>query len=153
MTVNDFINLLDFEENDYFYHITGNGKSSSILEEGLLVNGTNIIDTNNILYTTCTPLNPEDIVDEDTFNNDLLDSEIGNNRFRDTNEMVIIGVPKYKDKKIVDEFMQDIDGVFYEGIIYNSYIMGYFNNEHEFTPNEEFEYGPDDFYEEHNFSK
>ena len=151
MTVNDFINLLDFEENDYFYHITGNGKSSSILEEGLLVNGTNILDVDNILFTTATPLYPEDAVDEKALNN-LLDAELSSNKLRGTNEMVIIGSPKIMEKDIVEKYNEVIDGVLYKGIVDKTYIMGYFNINHEFTPNEEFIYGNDEFYEEYHYS-
>lgn len=153
MTVKDFINTLNFDEYDYLYHVTGNGKAESIMEEGLLVNGTNILDTDNILFTTCAVLYPEDVVDEETFTKEILDGELGNSQFRDTNEMVIIGAPKDINKRIVDNFNENIDGVYYEGIVYNTYIMGYFNNEHQFTPNEEYDYGTNNFYEESNFRK
>ena len=150
MTVNDFINSLDFNENDYFYHITGNEKSISILENGLLVDGTNILDVDNILFTTATPLYPEDAKDEESVNN-LLDAELSNMKLRDTNEMVIIGSPKIMEKDIVDKYNEVIDGVLYRGIVEKEYILGYFNIRHEFIPNEEFVYGNDEFYEEHHY--
>lgn len=153
MSINDFINSLDFNENDYLYHVTGNGKAESILEEGLLVNGTNIIGTDNILFTTCAVLYPEDVLSEEKFKKELLDSELGDSLFRDNNEMVIIGVPKSLDMDIVDDYLDYIDGEFYEGVIDKSYIMGYFNKDHEFIPNPNYQYGNDDFYEENNFSK
>ena len=151
MTINDFINSLDFNENDYFYHITGNGKSINILEDGLLVNGTNILDVDNILFTTATPLYPEDAFDEKALNN-LLDAELSSNKLRGTNEMVIIGSPKIMEKDIVEKYNEVIDGVLYKGIVDKTYIMGYFNINHEFTPNEEFIYGNDEFYEEYHYS-
>lgn len=154
MTVNEFINCLDFDENDYFYHVTGNGRSDFILEEGLLVDGTNITGTNNILFTTAAPIYPDDVVDEENFKTYFLEDELSNDSIgRDKNEMIIIGSPKFMKKNIVDKLNEVIDGVFYEGIIDNSFIMGYFNIEQEFTPNKDFQYGTDDFYDEHIFSK
>lgn len=35
MTIEEFIQSLDFEENDYFYHVTEQGNAESILEEEL----------------------------------------------------------------------------------------------------------------------
>ena len=55
MNVTDLLKMLDFEEFDYFYHETGDGVGEEIMEEGLLVEGTNILDTNNIAYTTISP--------------------------------------------------------------------------------------------------
>ena len=151
MTVNDFISSLDFNEYDYLYHVTGNGKAENILEEGLLVNGSNILDVDNILFTTATPLYPEDVVDEETFVNELLNGELSDSKLRDTNEMVIIGCPVDMNSNIVDDYLDYIDGVFYEGFVDTSYIMGYFNKKHEFIPNAYYQYGTDKFYEEKNF--
>ena len=151
MTVSDFINSLDFNEYNYLYHVTGNGKASSILEDGLLVNGTNILDVDNILYTTAAPLYPEDVVDEDTFINELLDGELSDSKLRDTNEMIIIGVPIDMNNNIVTDYFDYIDGVFYEGFVDTSYIMGYFNKDHKFIPNINYQYGLDDYYEEKSF--
>ena len=154
MTISEFLNCLDFEENDYYYHVTGNGRSDFILEDGLLVDGTNITGTNNILYTTAAPIYPEDVVDEETFINNLLDGELANESIgRDKNEMIIIGKPKEMKSKIVSKLNDYVNGTFYEGIIENSFIMGYFNIDYEFIPNDNFQYGNDDFYEERHFSK
>ena len=153
MTISEFINSLDFDDYDYFYHVTGNGKAESIMEEGLLVNGTNILDTDNILFTTAAPIYPEDVIDENTFIKELLDGELSNSKFRDTNEMVIIGAPKEHEQDIVNEYLDYIDGEFYEGVVDSSYIMGYFNKDHEFTPNMNYQYGSNNFYNENNFSK
>ena len=54
--------MFDFEENDYLYHVTGRGLGERIMEEGLLVEGTNILNASNIIETTTLPITKE-IVD------------------------------------------------------------------------------------------
>lgn len=152
MNIETFLGSLNLEENDYFYHITGRGNGERIVEEGLLVDGTNILDTDNILYTTTISITPDMVSNSEGFERELLDMEISNKGIRDCSEMVIIGAPKEMQKQIVSHFGEDIDGNYFEGIIQPQYIMGYFNLEHEFTPNGEFEYGTDLFYDS-DFSK
>ena len=49
MNLEEFVNGLDFNNYDYFYHETGKSVGESILEEGLLV------DETNILFTSACP--------------------------------------------------------------------------------------------------
>ncbi len=147
MTIEEFIQSLDFKENDYFYHVTGQGNAESILEEGLYVDGNNILNTNNILETTTLPLTPDIVASDSQFKKFLIEeqSSLG---FRDTSELVILGAPKSCMKQIVSAFYSNKSGVFYEGVVHPDYIMGYFSRDSlEFTLNEKFNYGTDAFYE------
>lgn len=132
--------LFDFESFDYFYHETEEGNGERIMEEGLLVDGTNIIDTNNILFTTTVPITPDMVESSQAFI-DYINSEVGSNTLRDVSEMVIICTEKGNARHLVDEFNQTINEHFYEGIIYPNYIMGYIDmHDMEFHPNEKYEF-------------
>lgn len=124
--------LLDLDEYDYFYHMTSEENAESICEEGLLVNGTNILDTNNIIYTTAIPIDA-DVLEEFDY---ILEDEMGNTNERPTDACVIIGAPKSYNKEVVENFNDYHNGEYYEGIVYNSMIMGYFDMKKEFHPNE-----------------
>lgn len=114
----DACELFNFENNDYFYHMTGSSVSHYIMEEGLLVDGTNIIDAQNLKDTTTIEI---------------------------TSEMVIISVPKDYKKDIVSVFRQVKNRQYFEGIIDKNNIMGYFNTKLEFTPNPNFMFGNEKF--------
>ena len=106
MELSDFLDCLDFDEFDYFYHETSRGNGERIMEEGLLVDGTNILGTNNILYTTASPLT-SDMVDsfDGTYYEGIVDSSF------------VLGYVDLVTKKFslnenyeyADEFFQDED--------------------------------------------
>ena len=54
MSLDNIQDIFDFDNFDYFYHETSKGDAQTIMQQGLLVDGTNIIDTNNILFRRCT---------------------------------------------------------------------------------------------------
>ena len=145
MNIEDLKKCFDFKENRYFYHITGNDLAEEVIEEGLLVDGTNILGVDNILFTTAIEITP-DMLDEFE---QLLDDELKEDNLRGVSQMVIMGCPKDEVDFIVDKTEQHVDGEVYEGIIHPNYIMGYVNLEHEFIPNDMFDYGSDFFYEDH----
>lgn len=151
MTIEEFINSLNFEENDYFYHVTEQGNADSIIEEGLYINGNNILNANNILETTTLPLTIDMVSTSSQFQT-FLEEELNDTGVRDTFEFVVLGAPKNYNKEIVSTFNNYKDGIYYEGIIPNDYIMGYFTKGTlEFVLNEQFEYGTDEYYETMNF--
>ncbi len=150
MNIEDVKKCFNFKDYSYFYHITGDGVGDMICEEGLLVDGTNILDVDNIIFTTAIEITP-DMIDE---LEDILDEELHEDSFRGTSEMVILGCDKSNVSDIVYLEEQEKDGKKYEGIVFPNHVMGYFNIDKEFTPNELFDYGSNFFYEEHeSFSK
>ena len=144
MKIEDVIEFFDFENYDYYYHITGEGIGDLICEEGLLVDGTNIIDTKNLKDTTTIEITPDMVSDSDDFK-EFVEDEISNSLLRDTSEMVIIGSPREVRKKIVVDYNQSKDEHFYQGIIHANMIMGYFNQDLEFICNEKYAHGNDAF--------
>ena len=144
MRIEDTISFFDFENYDYFYHITSHGIGDLICEEGLLVDGTNILGAKNLKDTTTKELSPELVYDVDGFI-DFVQGEVDNCLLRDTSEMVIIGAPKEAEKEIVFNYEQTIDDHFYKGIIYPNMVMGYFNQNLEFITNEHYAHGTDEF--------
>ena len=128
--------LVDLENYDYFYHMTSEENAEGICEDGLFVDGTNILETNNIIYTTAVPID-EDILKNFDY---ILEDEMGNTDARSTDACVIIGAPKEYNKRVVEEYKDYHDGVYYDGIVYNSMIMGYFDLRKEFHPNENYIY-------------
>lgn len=142
--MNELKELFDFRENSYFYHITSEDNAEEILEEGLLVDGTNILDVDNILFTTAIEITPDMVEDFET----LLSEEIHEDNRRGLSAMIIMGCPKEEVRFIVDKTPQEKDGIEYEGIIHPNNIMGYFNLEHEFIPNYLFDYGTEYFSEQ-----
>jgi len=151
MTIEEFIKSLNFEENDYFYHVTGSGNGETISEEGLYVDGNNILDTDNILETTTLPLTP-DIASSVEQLKQYLSEELSDAGLRDTSEFVVLGAPKECMKQIVSDFCDFKDGTYYEGVIPSEYIMGYFSrNSLDFIANENFGFGTDEFFESMTF--
>ena len=146
MNIEEFKKCFNFKENRYFYHITGEDRAEAVLEEGLLVDGTNILDVDNILFTTAIEITPDML---STFEEDILDEELHEDTLRGLSQMIIIGCSKDDVDYLVDKTEQYVDGVSYEGIIHPNNIMGYINLDHEFIPNEMFDYGSDYFYEDH----
>jgi hypothetical protein len=143
MDFNNFKNAFDFKNNSYFYHITSEDLGDTIIEEGLLVDGTNILDVNNIIFTTAIPITP-DMIDNIE---DILDEELHEDDFRGTSIMIILGCDKDSVDNIVNTDGYEKDGKHFEGIVYPNSVMGYFNLEHEFIPNDNFDYGSNEFYD------
>ena len=55
--------------------------------------------------------------------------------------MVIIGAPKDYEKRIVSPYNKYKDGIYYEGIIKNNFILGYIDMfDKQFTVNVNYEY-------------
>lgn len=144
MNIEDTLSFFDFENYDYYYHMTGEGIGDLICEEGLLVDGTNILEATNLKDTTTKELSPEMVKNVDRFIEFVRD-EVDNSLLRDTSEMVIIGSPKDFEKEIVTDYEQSKDEHFYQGIIHANMIMGYYNQELEFFCNEKYAYGTDEF--------
>ena len=133
--------LVDLNEYDYFYHMTSEENAENICEEGLLVNGNNILGTNNIIYTTAVPIDDEVLKEFDY----ILEDEMGNTEARPTDACVIIGAPKEYNREVVENYDDYYNGDYYEGIVNNSMIMGYFDLRKEFHPNENYNYAIDIF--------
>lgn len=143
MNVIDFLKMLNFEEFDYFYHETGAGIGEEIMEEGLLVDGTNILDTNNIAYTTICPLTPELVNTPQEFIK-FLCGEKSSSPTRDVAEMVILSADKEVNGRLVDPYKEFHNGQYYEGIIRKHHVMGVIDLETlDFYFNDEFEYASD----------
>lgn len=140
MNVLDFLKLLDFDNFNYFYHETEPGVGLEIMENGLLVDGTNILGVDNIAYTTTLPLEKDLVNDPQEFV-DFLKQEKSSNPSRKVAEMVILCSTKEIGDRIVESYQDYCNGNYYEGIINNHLIMGVIDLETlEFTMNEEFEY-------------
>lgn len=144
MRLEDAISFFDFENYDYYYHMTGKGIGDLICEDGLLVDGTNILDATNLKDTTTKEITPDMVANHDDFIQ-FVQGEIQNCLLRDTSEMVIIGSPKDFEKEIVSDYEQSKDEHFFQGIIYPNMIMGYYNQGLEFICNEKYAYGTDEF--------
>ena len=141
MNIEELIETLDFDEYDYFYHETSLNNGEKIMEEGLLVDGTNILDTKNILFTTASPLTQELASTPNDFI-DFLTQEKSHLAIRDISEMVIMCAPKDYHMQLVRPYQNyDQNGNYYEGIIENNFIMGYINlDDLNFNPNPDFEF-------------
>ncbi|MBQ7790648.1 MAG: hypothetical protein IJ399_05235 [Bacilli bacterium] len=144
MRIEDTIPFFDFENYDYYYHMTGEGIGDLICEEGLLVDGTNIIGARNIKDTTTIEISRDMVEDPDAFE-EFVSDEVNNSLLRDTSEMVIIGSPKELEKEIVHDYKKSKDEHFFQGIIHANMIMGYFNRDLEFVCNEKYAHGTDEF--------
>lgn len=144
MEIKDFIDTLNFDEYDYFYHETSKNNGKKICEEGLLVDGTNILNTNNILFTTASPLTKDFVEDPNNFIK-FLEQEKTHSTIRDVSEMVIICAPKEYEKQIINEYQDyDENGNYYKGIIENNFIAGFIDlNNLEFHENPDFEFSDD----------
>ncbi len=148
MKIPEFTKILDFDSFNYLYHETSRGNGERIIEEGLLVNGNNILNVDNILFTTTLPLTKDMINDPEEFSTFLRQEKSTGSLFRDVSEMVIIASPKDYDNNIVSPYNAYADDEnYYQGIVEPSFILGVINLEDlTFTPNLECEYY-DDFYD------
>ena len=135
-----FKDLFNFDEYDYFYHMTSIDYASSICEKGLLVNGNNILDTSNLLYTTAVPIDEEML---ESFS-DLLIDEMGKTHVRDTDACIIIGAPKEYNQDIVNVYNSFENEEYYEGLIGRNMIMGYIDLDKVFHINENYEFFEED---------
>lgn len=137
--------ILDYENNDYLYHETESGVGDIIIEEGLHIEGTNIIDAKNISETTTLPLPIEIGKNPEEFKKYIVE-EKSTGGFRDVSEMVILEIPKGMKKIAVSKS----NNPEYEGIVRPRYVLGYINMDSiSFVPNnehttiQEFEYTGD----------
>ncbi len=148
MKLIEFTTMLDFDNFNYLYHETSRGTGKRIMEEGLLVNGNNILNVDNILFTTTLPLTKDMISNPDEFSTFLTQEKSTGSLFRDVSEMVIIASPKEYDNNIVSPYNAYADDEnYYQGIVEPNFILGVINLEDlTFTPNLECEYY-DDFYD------
>ena len=117
MKIDDIISFFDFENYDYFYHITGKGIGDLIFQEGLLVDGTNILGAKNIKDTTTLEITPDMVSSPGDFS-DFVDGEVNSHISRDTSEMIIIGSPKEYDKQIVSKYDKNKDTLIIEKIFW-----------------------------------
>ncbi len=140
MNLENIKDIFDFDNFDYFYHETSVDRAKSIMQQGLLVDGTNILGTNNILFTTTCRIS-EDMVPTSQAFIDYVESEFGPSDIRDVSAMVILAADKDFHEDIVEPFEQYIDGNYYQGIIRPQQVVGYVDmQELEFYPNENYEY-------------
>lgn len=140
MEIYDFIKGLNFNDFDYFYHETNEGNGRNIIDNGLFVAGNNILDVDNILFTTAAPFSEDLVIDEETLKK-FLEQEKSINKIRDVSEIVIISCPKEYNQRIVSPFENYYEGTYYEGIIESNNILGYFDlNDQIFYINENYEY-------------
>lgn len=140
-SVEELFDNLNFEEYDYFYHITGSGIGEHICNDGLLM-------VEKRLGSTTIEITPAMINDVQSF---ILNERC--NSIRKTDEMVIISCPKdernflvQKNNYINGEWVNDN---FPEYIIPSEYIMGYIdmrNNDDEFIFYQNSNYYLDDSY-------
>ena len=113
------------------------------MEEGLMVEATNILDTKNIAYTTISPLLPEMVKTPRDFVV-FLDSEKGSNFDREVSEMVILCADKDVLGNLVEPYNNYHGQTKYAGIIRRHHIMGVIDMDSlEFEMNEEFEFASD----------
>ena len=118
ISLEEFVQSLDFEQFNYYYHETGLGAGSEIMLEGLDIEGTNILDVDNILFTTTRPFTLEDAEEID----DLVESERSAPGVkRVVSEMVILEVEKGMEKAIVGPPRK----YGYEGNVSSKYVKGY----------------------------
>lgn len=141
MELEEFVESLDFENNNFFYHETSRGNGEGIIEDGLYVDGNNILGVKNILYTTALPLTRDMVSNAADFFS-FLDLENSSGCLRDVSEFVIICSPKEYDDRIVElgEFYKD--GQHYMGKVNKSFICGYIDME-----SKEFVVNPDSDYD------
>ena len=112
----------------------------SICEKGLLVNGNNILDTSNLLYTTAVPIDEEML---ESFS-DLLTDEMGKTHVRDIDACIIIGSPKEYNKDIVNVYNSFENEEHYEGLVGRNMIMCYIDLDQVFHINENYEFFEED---------
>lgn len=124
--IETFLKFLDFDKNIYFYHQTNLGNGESIIENGLRVKGENILDVDNILYTTAIELRSTDVEDLTEFL-DFIEEANFSTPFRNTLEMVILVSPKEYGDEIVDHYGELINGEYYEGLVQPENILAYIN--------------------------
>lgn len=116
MNLENIKDIFDFDNFDYFYHETSVDRAKSIMQQGLLVDGTNILGTNNILFTTTCRIS-EDMVPTSQAFIDYVESEFGPSNIRDVSAMVILAADKSWEEEIVEPFGQYVDDHYYQGII------------------------------------
>lgn len=142
---------LDYENNYYFYHETGDGKGFDICNDGLLLTGENILGVKNVLFTTASPLTEEITDSNDAFVN-FFRTEKQSNPNRQVSEIVIIGIPKddmgfaitpLKHNQIENDDIYDANY-----IVDSSYILGCIDLENEELVRNEnyFDYNDDYLY-------
>lgn len=85
--------MLNYDEFSYFYHETSSVVGKWILESGLLVDGANILDVENIAFTTIAPLPPDLTETPEQFIN-FIQYEKSSSSVRDVSEMVIVCTAK-----------------------------------------------------------
>lgn len=132
MELEELIFNLDFQNNRYFYHITGKGFGDEIIEEGLFLE-------NEDLRSTTIELPEEMINDPITYcESEYIDALVKRQ------EMVIIGCAKSEVSYVVEKssIPKWIGDQKLEYVIPNGYILGYIDLKTlEVTYNEEYQYG------------
>lgn len=138
--------VLDFEKNLYFCHETSYGRAEKACEEGFLLSGNNILDVENLLFTTTTPLSKDLASNQEEFAS-FLEGELTTNPIRPITEMVILGIPKDKISEAVEPYYggSSIDtenGTNY--IVSPDYVLGYIDLQNqELVLNEAYNYEND----------
>ena len=128
----ELISNLDFENNRYFYHVTGKGFGDEIIEEGLSMEDRN-------LNSTTIEIPIEMIEDPTTY----CESEYNDGLVK-RQEMVIIGCEKGEENYIVmkSDIPKWIGDQSLNYIIPSEYILGYIDLKTlNVTYNSEYQYG------------
>lgn len=148
--VNMLKEQLDYENNYYFYHETSTGCGASICEDGLFLSGFNIINADNLLYTTAAPLTEDITKDEEQFVDFLL-SEKQFSGIRQVTEIVVLGFPKDNLDFIVEPTNINFKNENTNNYVVNSqYVLGYVD-----LRREELNLNPEyfEYYDDLTFSK
>lgn len=132
MELEELISNLDFENNKYFYHITGRGFADEIIEEGLYLEDSNLNSTTIEI--------PKEMIDDPI---NYCESEYTSTLVK-RQEMIIIGCEKSEVSYIVEKsnIPKWIGDQKLEYVIGREYILGYIDLKTlEVTYNEEYQYG------------
>lgn len=132
MELEELIFNLDFENNRYFYHITGKGFGDEIIEEGLFLEDRDLKSTTIEL--------PKEMINDPI---SYCESEYADSLVK-RQEMIIIGCEKSEVSCIVEKssIPKWVGDQKLEYIVPNDYILGYIDLKTlEVIYNEEYQYG------------
>ena len=126
----ELMNSLDFENNSYFYHITGKGFGNDIINDGLYLENDDIRSTTIRIPQEMID-NPEDYCKKE-YNNGIIKRQ----------EMVLIGCDKDEEDYLITNADTWIGSDKFKYVIPNDYILGYIDLEDlTVTYNEYYKYG------------
>ena len=130
--VEELINNLDFENNNYYYHITGRGFGDEIINDGLY-----LLDKD---FRSTTIRIPQEMIDDPS---DYCSKEYSDGRIVKRQEMVIIGCVKGEERYLVSEtYPKWVGDAKFKYVIPSENIVGYIDLEDlSVVYNDFYEYG------------